>query len=35
MMDKSISIRRVKAGDEDSLAYVQTESWNDDGAGAG
>ena len=29
MMDKSISIRRVKAGDEDSLAYVQTESWKE------
>lgn len=29
MMDKSVSIRRVKAGDEDSLAYVQTESWKE------
>ena len=29
MMDKSISIRRVKAGDENSLAYVQTESWKE------
>ena len=29
MMDKSVSIRRVKAGDEDSLALVQTESWKE------
>ena len=29
MMDKSVSIRRVKAGDENSLAYVQTESWKE------
>ena len=29
MTDKSVSIRRVKAGDEDSLAYVQTESWKE------
>ena len=29
MMDKAVSIRRVKAGDENSLAYVQTESWKE------
>ena len=28
-MDKAVSIRRVKAGDENSLAYVQTESWKE------
>ncbi len=26
-MEKTINIRRVKAGDENQLAYVQTESW--------
>ena len=28
-MDKAVHIRRVKIGDENSLAYVQTESWKE------
>ena len=28
-MDKVANIRRVKIGDENSLAYVQTESWKE------
>ena len=28
-MDKPAHIRRVRPGDENSLAYVQTESWKE------
>ena len=28
-MDKAVHSRRVKIGDENSLAYVQTESWKE------
>ena len=26
-MNKAVQIRKVRAGDEQALAYVQTESW--------
>ena len=28
-MNKATHIRRVKAGDEEILAYIQTESWKE------
>ena len=27
IMNKAVQIRKVRAGDEQALAYVQTESW--------
>lgn len=28
-MEREVCIRRVKAGDENTLAYIQTESWRE------
>ena len=28
-MEKAVTIRRVKMGDENILAYIQTESWKE------